>query len=327
MVAGHRTRPQDGAIPALHSATDPRRVRQHYLLPIPIRLGYGTGAPHPEVPIRDTVTRQVAEYYIDSEAPKADETLWEYFHRVPLWNQRNRLLMPVMVFDQFEELFTLGPGANPKQPFLQLLADLAEHLIPVSVAARLANTDQDLPYTHDKPAVEIIFCLREDYLAHLEDLRPLIPSLARNRYRLTPINGEQALKAVLKPAGDLLNAVAAEQIVRFVASKEQRSKSTNAAEPLQNLALEPALLSLVCLELNRRRQKDKAATISVKLLQVSQDQILSEFYQHCLQGLDPGVGPYIEEGTADALWLPQYKSEGGGCLVPFNQGGGCFGAL
>jgi hypothetical protein len=39
-----------------------------------------------------------------------DETLWEYLHQaeLELWSRQNHLLTPVLVFDQFEEMFTLG---------------------------------------------------------------------------------------------------------------------------------------------------------------------------------------------------------------------------
>src|SRR5215216_5222762 len=46
----------------------------------------------------------------DAPAPRADESLWEYFHRkdIDIWSAKNRLLTPILAFDQFEEIFTLG---------------------------------------------------------------------------------------------------------------------------------------------------------------------------------------------------------------------------
>ena len=42
--------------------------------------------------------------------PSEEESLWEYLHRgdFELWSARNYPLTPVIVLDQFEELFTLG---------------------------------------------------------------------------------------------------------------------------------------------------------------------------------------------------------------------------
>src|SRR5262249_53860612 len=35
-------------------------------------------------------------------------TLWEFFHATEFWGRRNRLLTPLLIFDQFEEVFTIG---------------------------------------------------------------------------------------------------------------------------------------------------------------------------------------------------------------------------
>ena len=47
---------------------------------------------------------------IDARPPAETESLWEYFHRsdVDFWDSQSRLVTLVLVFDQFEERFTLG---------------------------------------------------------------------------------------------------------------------------------------------------------------------------------------------------------------------------
>ena len=47
---------------------------------------------------------------IDVRPPGEQEALWEYFHRsdVDFWDAQNRIVTLVLVFDQFEERFTLG---------------------------------------------------------------------------------------------------------------------------------------------------------------------------------------------------------------------------
>ena len=146
-------------------------LRQQNTLPIWIRLSFGPNAPEAESQIKQIVKQAVQKYCLDTPPPEPNETLWEYFHRVPFWSQRNRLLTPVLVFDQFEELFTLGQGIKANPEFLQQLADLAENQMPACVSEWLNNSDEDLPYQYDQPAVKVILSLREDYLAHLEDLR------------------------------------------------------------------------------------------------------------------------------------------------------------
>src|SRR5262249_41386722 len=109
-----------------------------------------------------------------------------------------RLVQPVLVFDQFEELFTLGNAAPGQvEAFREDLADLAENRIPADLEQRLENPQiaeagldlQAMPY-------KIVLSLREDFLADLEEWRQCMPSIRRNRMRLLPMGKKQALQAV-----------------------------------------------------------------------------------------------------------------------------------
>ena len=56
--------------------------------------------------VRDSIRADLP----DAMLPSDEESLWEYLHRTDfeLWSARNYPLVPVIVLDQFEELFTLG---------------------------------------------------------------------------------------------------------------------------------------------------------------------------------------------------------------------------
>ena len=57
-----------------------------------------------------------------------------------LWSAQNYPLTPVIVLDEFEELFTLGERVpDLVREFMNDLGDLAENRIPVDVAARIDN--------------------------------------------------------------------------------------------------------------------------------------------------------------------------------------------
>ena len=47
------------------------------------------------------------------------------------WGPRNDLVTPVLILDQFEEVFTLGRQSPHTSDFLEQLADLAENRMPV----------------------------------------------------------------------------------------------------------------------------------------------------------------------------------------------------
>lgn len=84
----------------------------------------------------------------------------------------------VLLFDQFEELFTLsGPQVAQK--------------LAVELAACLHQPDL---------AVRIVLSLREDFLARLDELRPGLPQIFAHRYRVRPLQIKEARAAIERPA-------------------------------------------------------------------------------------------------------------------------------
>ena len=125
--------------------------------------------------------------------------------RTELWNQRNRLLTTVLVFDQFEEIFTVGRQIPSVDILIDELAALIQNWAPDSVR-RAIEADPELACQYDfvRENCKVIFALREDYLPDLEDLRDRMPSVMANRMRLTRMTGAQARDVVLKSDGHLI---------------------------------------------------------------------------------------------------------------------------
>ena len=270
------------------------RLREAQALPVAVRLNFDTA----EVDLMDAARRAIvaglAVWRVDAPPPEPALTLWEYFHRTPWWDRRNRLLTPVLVFDQFEELFTLGRNDARAAALLEQLADLAENRIPAAVRARLEQ-GAALDFDYNQPNYALVISLREDFLPDLDDLRDRLPSLLQNRLRLLPLNGAQALEAVAQPAPELLGPTLAEEIVRFVAGAERGSPTAREERALADLTVEPALLALVCQQLNQRRLQQKQAAITADLLRGSRDPLLPDFYERCVADVGVGVRQFIEE--------------------------------
>ncbi|HEY0989842.1 MAG TPA: hypothetical protein VGD80_22390 [Kofleriaceae bacterium] len=265
------------------------RLRDAGLFPIVVRLAYDGGDLVEQ--IRSAIATEIAAHAVDAKPPVADRTLWEYFHRTPFWSARNRPLIPVVVIDQFEELFTLGRDAAARASLLTELADLVENRIPESVR-RTGDADA-LPPSFEAPKAKVVLALREDFLARLEDLRPALPSIARGRFRLRPMDGDQAVRAVRHArTAHLVEPAVAERIVRFVAGAQGERRGDAA---LDAMTVEPALLSLVCRQLDDLRVARGEPAISADLLTGESSRILDDFYAASIAGLPARIIDHIED--------------------------------
>ena len=280
------------------------RLRQADFLPVYTRLLHDKDAPNLAAQVKVTLSQTIETSKVDAPNPDASETLWEYFHRkdVDFWSAKQRLMTPVLVFDQFEEIFTLGRTDDVRrsqsQAFLTELADLIEGRAPAAVKDKLNRTAGEADrFIYDQERCKVILSLREDYLAALEGLRPLIRSISQNRMRILPMNGLQALQAVAEPGEMLLEEGVATRIVQFVAGSNRNGElrvPSCCDEPLSELQVEPALLSVVCRELNAERQRLHLPKITPDLLASSRSEIIAGFYERSLGDLPRAARLFVE---------------------------------
>jgi len=270
------------------------RLREQNYCPVYVRIDYAPSSPPPAEQIKQAIFRatKAAGHWTRPGTAIEGESLWEFLHHRGdlLRDAQGNTLVPLLIFDQFEEIFTLGhaddSGRMRAKEFLADLADLVENRPPASLEARLERDDTAADdFDFARADYRILIALREDYLAHLEGIKAIMPSITQNRMRLARMNGAQALSAVLKPGGSLVSQEIAEAIVRFVGGGSE----------LANVEIEPSLLSLVCRELNTVRIAQKRAEISADLLAGSRETILSEFYERALADQPPGVRRVVED--------------------------------
>jgi hypothetical protein len=330
------------------------RLRAERFLPVYIRLNHKEdssemGAPTLREQVKEFITREVRhaiergelsanpdDKSVVSPAPRADESVWRYLHRrvSELRDRDGHPVVPVLVFDQFEEIFTLERsgkiGENGYRPFLRELADCVENRLPEEIKERL-ELDPDARrecanLELGRQKYRIILSLREDYVAHLDDLSEMMPSTMENRMRLLPLDGLQALKAVLDPGRKLVKPPVARRIVRFVAaSKREEFRADQGGDgeageelDLTELKVDPALLSMVCSALNKKRLRSTPPLpeISEALVKESSKSILRDFYTDCFR--EPQMQPvrkFVEEqlltasGFRDSIELGRAEAE------------------
>jgi WD40 repeat protein len=273
------------------------RLRSADFCPVYIRLDHSPGAPPLTEQVIAMVQSETTRAGAWTKPGAAGPSLWEFFH-----HRDNRLvspggiaLSPVLVFDQFEELFTLGGAGGAERQravaFMSELAELVENRPPESLVARVEQSPAELDAL-DFGATDyrVVITLREDFLPHLESLKTTMPTLMDNRMRLTRMNGGQALEAVLKPGAGIVTEDVARAIVEFVAGA--RGGST---ERLAELDIEPPLLSVICRELNERRKALGHAQITADLVTGNRREILTDFYDRSIADLPDGMRTFVED--------------------------------
>lgn len=270
------------------------RLRPEGFCPVYVRIDYGPDSPPPAEQIKQAIFRATAEagQWSGVGSAREGETLWEFLHHRDdvLRDVAGRTLVPLLIFDQFEEVFTLAQGDDFGRRraalFLEELGDLVENRAPRALEARLEADEAGMEkFDFARADYRILIALREDYLAHLEGLKAAMPSVTQNRMRLARMTGAQALAAVTGPGRTLVSVEVAAQIVMFVSG----------ARDLAHAEVEPSLLSLVCRELNETRRARGHAEISADLLAGSRDTILTEFYERTLADQPEGVRAFIED--------------------------------
>ena len=275
------------------------RLRAADFLPVYLRLDPVNVRLSPVAQIKQALAENLVEHGIEGRPPRSDETLWEYFHdkETEFWSRRNRLVTPVLVLDQFEEIFTLGHGVPSVDVVIDELAALVENRPPGSVRAAFEDDPEaSRRYDFAKESCKLVFALREDFLPDLEGLRRRMPSIVENRMRLTRMDGRQARDAILASGSHLVGPGVTEKVIAFVAASRSHSagEAVDEAE-LAGLEIEPALLSIVCSELNNKRLRLGHAQITPDLLEGAQQEIVAQFYESSLAGIDPAVKLFIEE--------------------------------
>jgi tetratricopeptide (TPR) repeat protein len=270
------------------------RLRDQGYCPVYVRIDYDRHTPEPAEQIKQAIRRAASGSGEWTQAGVATdrESLWEFLHHRGdvLRDSSGTTLIPLLIFDQFEEIFTLAQsddfGRARAARFIEELADLVENRPPKALEKQLDVDDSAAErFDFARSDYRVLIALREDYLAPLESLKKSMPGISQNRLRLAPMTGTQALSAVVQPGGRLVTEEVAAAIVRFVAGGAE----------LANAEVEPSLLSLICRELNDARIAQGRSEISLDLLAGSHATILSNFYERVLADQPTAVRRIVED--------------------------------
>lgn len=189
-----------GKTSLLKAGVGPLLIKQNFF-PLVIRLQ--------DVEVSPTTTVLTAlEPYIDAATLKkfggnSDNEIWEALQAAQFTTPDGATATPVLVFDQFEELF--NHPSEVQQKWTSFIGDIIEERLPKDVEdaiykiPRSKRTKEQMEWYKPRP-VKVIFAIRSDRMSELHQLRFEIPAILQNRYELKPLNITQAKDAVEKPA-------------------------------------------------------------------------------------------------------------------------------
>ena len=222
-----------------------------------------------------------------------DSSLGVFFKTAEFWSIDDDPLPPVLILDQFEELFTLQ-RSDAGQEFIRQLAEVLRGYISVPPGGDAAVQRRALE-SHS-PDVKIVLSLREDYLANLQDFTRQIPAVLQNRFRLRPLTKDTAREAIVGPAelkeeGFLISPFSYEPeaikaMLSFV-GKERRGDQW-----IDTDQVEPFNLQLICQHAEAEVREKNSAPVVVSRKDVGSDaemrHVVGHFYENTIAAIPAG---------------------------------------
>ncbi len=297
-----------GKTSLLRAGLSPRLAERGFLAVYVRPRGLIDGGRDPVAEVIRAVEAAAMAAGLEATAAFAAPSLWELFHRqsFDLWDANNQLITPVLVFDQFEEIFQIlddDATAAPRiKQLLDNIAELVENRLPARLAAGELPADDEHRFDIASKDYRVILSFREDYLPHIRKLRTILPSVIENHVRLEPLSGPQALEVVTHAGGSLIDAAAATLLVRGVGRRAgllqtllEAAAPSGAGDALSGIEVDPSILCVVCSYLNTERQKRGQATIDVGLVQLKKpEDIFDEYYLLGVEHIGAPAREFIE---------------------------------
>jgi len=230
---------------------EPLRRRDYF--PVIVRLNRPGTSPVEllDAQIRETGARsgvEVVRSPVESRPIGEPSTLWDLLSSLEVW-RGNTILELVVIFDQFEELFTLGWSDDERRSFIAQFGEVVRrHRV---APADEGEDESPLP----PPRVKFVLLMREDLLGHLEALAVDVPQIMHRRFRLDGLRPDQAEAAVREPAMLVDHRLITPQftytdeavagILGFLRTKEERDRE------VQTSTVDPSQLQIICQHIER----------------------------------------------------------------------------
>lgn len=318
-------------------------ARANGYIPVVVRLDHSNKHSYIRQ-INDQICKYTTVCNCSTNKDIDEQLLWEYFHTREFKGTTNAELKSklLVVFDQFEEIFTLQGNAATKLQFFKEIGDVLNDVMPKSLTDDSNSEKTDNTSRKTEEAVQVtgfasmtdlfssiaeqvksdgnqyiedndihfVFTLREDFLSEFEYYTTRIPSLKQHRYGLRPINEEQAAEIIMKPRPELVDEGVARLIIESVTN---RTDFTLGDEP--EIDVDAAVLSLFLSQIYEKRGTEHDA-ITVDLVKTFGKDIIKDFYEESIEGLSSNQIDFLEEelltgeNRRDSLSRSDFKAGG-----------------
>lgn len=283
----------------INAGVIPSARRKGYT-PLTIRLEHNVDSPSYIDQIINAIKKtgitikKVVDYDDD-----AHPLLWEFFHCNEFLNENGTRAKLLIIFDQFEEIFTLQELKENRNRFFKEVADLLNDIKPRELCSKENQSDSDKeedstkehnhnnddifaqidkldletceePLSYVENNVHFVFTLREDYLSDFEYYTNKIPVLKQHRYAFRPIDEVQAMEIIVSPQKGLVSESVAKQIIAKISK-------TSDGENISTTGIDTAILSLFLSQLYQRLPEN-ATSISSDMLDKFGKDIIKDYY-------------------------------------------------
>ena len=214
------------------------------------------------------------------------DSLWYFFHTNEFWSSKNELLTPIVIIDQFEDVFKEEVRELSPDIFFNSLDELSNVVPPMSMRESLQNIES---FRYNQSAdFRFVFSLREDYLPRLDDYvySLNIPELRKSRYGITLLDKNQAREIILGPANGIVSDTVADKIIDFLSSQASHNRLAH--------KIEPFLLSLFMYRVYIEMTKRGLSTINEELISKIGADVVNDFYLESMKNVSSKAMKHLE---------------------------------
>lgn len=245
-------------------------LRYEDFFPIYIRLEHdsaqGNGIKSYLEQIDNAINNPVQGVCINRKVDAEDiNSLSDIFESYSIITTRGIDLVPVFIFDQFEEIFTLNERQN-KNNITEFFRNLSEIL-----------NDNTIERNY-----RIVFCLREDYLYYIERYSETIPAFKRNRYSLQDLTRSEALEVITMPQKNFVDSACADEILQNLSNES--TDQVNAT-----------ILSLYMSRLYEIVAESGKASVTSDIIHQFGENIIESFYFDSIKSISEKSVAYLED--------------------------------